>query len=204
MPKAIVFDIGGVLIGLNMGRCIEAFRSGLGFERITQLLDPYHQKGIYGELEGGRLSEQHFKDLVIAESRPGTKPKDVEWAMGELLDWKMDPRSVQAVKNLAGRYPLYLLTNNNPISMARTYAIFRENGIEPKTAFKGEFISWEMQLMKPSQACYREVIRRIGLPAREILFVDDNANNVEAAREAGLQARYYIPGSDLSLLLADL
>ena len=56
MPKAIVFDIGGVLIGLNMSRCIEAFRSTLGFERITELVDPYHQKGIYGELEGGRLS----------------------------------------------------------------------------------------------------------------------------------------------------
>lgn len=85
MPKAIVFDIGGVLIGLNMSRCIEAFRSTLGFERITELLDPYHQKGIYGELEGGRLSEQHFKELVIAESRPGTKPQDVEYAMGNSL-----------------------------------------------------------------------------------------------------------------------
>ena len=203
MVKAIAFDIGGVLIELDLDRCIHAFRDILGFERITELLDPSHQKGIYGEMEAGRLGADHFRELILAESRPGCTKADVDRAMAALLVG-MPEATVRVVKDLQTRYPLYLLSNNNPISMARTYAIFRENGIEPKTAFKGEFISWEMQLMKPSQACYREVIRRIGLPAREILFVDDNANNVEAAREAGLQARYYIPGSDLSLLFADL
>ena len=203
MVKAIAFDIGGVLIELDLDRCIHAFRDILGFERITELLDPSHQKGIYGEMEAGRLGADHFRELILAESRPGCTKADVDRAMAALLVG-MPEATVRVVKDLQTRYPLYLLSNNNPISMARTYAIFRENGIEPKTAFKGEFISWEMQLMKPSQACYREVIRRIGLPAREILFVDDKANNVEAAREAGLQARYYIPGSDLSLLLADL
>ena len=49
MVKAIVFDIGGVLIDLDPGRCIRAFREILGYERITEILDPCHQKGIYGD-----------------------------------------------------------------------------------------------------------------------------------------------------------
>ena len=203
MVKAIVFDIGGVLIDLDLDRCIRAFREILGFDRITELLDPSHQKGIYGEMEAGRLSAGHFRDLILAESRPGSRPEDVDQAMAALLV-EMPSVTAQLVKDLATRYPLYLLSNNNPISMARTYAIFRENGIEPETTFRGQFISCEMKLMKPSQACYQEVIRRIGLPAQEILFIDDNAANVDAARVSGLQARYYIPGADLSLLLADL
>ena len=88
--------------------------------------------------------------------------------------------------------------------MARTYELFREAGVDYQRVFKAQFISCDMQLMKPSQECYLEVIRRIGLPAGEILFIDDNMANVEAARVAGMQARYYAPGSDLSLLLADL
>ena len=88
--------------------------------------------------------------------------------------------------------------------MARTYELFWEAGIDHRSTFKAQFISCDMQLMKPSQECYLEVIRRIGLPAGEILFIDDNRTNVEAAREAGMQARYYAPGSDLSLLMADL
>lgn len=203
MPKAIVFDIGGVLIGLNMSRCIEAFRSGLGFERITELLDPYHQKGIYGELEGGRLSEQHFKELVIAESRPGTKPQDVENAMGQLLVQDMDPRTVQAVKDLKGKYPLYLLSNNNPISMRHCLRVLRENGINPETTFKDQFISSDIKLMKPAPEFYRYVILRIGLPAQDILFIDDNKANVDGARAVGIDARLYNPGTDLGLLLLD-
>ena len=203
MVKAIVFDIGGVLIDLDLDRCIHAFREILGFERITELLDPSHQKGIYGEMEAGRLSADHFRELILAESRPGCTPEDVNRAMAALLV-QMPSATAKLVKELATRYPLYLLSNNNSISMARIHAIFRENGIDPDTTFRHEFISCDMKLMKPSQACYREVIWRIGLPAQEILFIDDNAANVDAAREAGMQARYYIPGSDLSLLLADL
>ena len=39
MPKAIVFDLGGVLIDLDYDRCVRAFREILGYERITELLD---------------------------------------------------------------------------------------------------------------------------------------------------------------------
>ena len=199
--KAILFDIGGVLVELDLDRCIRAFREILGFERITDLLDPSHQKGIYGEMEAGRLSAERFRELILAESRPGCTPADVDRAMAALLVG-VPPVTAQVVRDLRQRYPLYLLSNNNPISMARTWELFRESGIDG--AFSGQFISWEMQLMKPSASCFEEVIRRVGLPAGEILFIDDNEANVVAARAVGLQARYYVPGSDLSLLLADL
>ena len=201
MVKAIVFDIGGVLIDLDPGRCIRAFREILGYERITEILDPCHQKGIYGDMEAGLLPAEEFRRLILAESRPGCREEDVDRAMAALLVG-MRPDTVQTVKRLCARYPLYLLSNNNPISMARTYQILRENGLEAQSTFKGQFISWEMKMLKPSPEFYREVVRRIGLPAGEILFVDDNQANVDGALSVGMQARYYEPGSSLSSLLA--
>lgn len=202
MIKAIVFDIGGVLIGLDLARCIDAFENILGFYRITELLDPYHQKGIYGEMEAGRLSGDEFRTLVLSESKPGSKPSDVDRCMGSLLTG-MTQDTVETVKELATRYPLYLLSNNNPIAMPIITGMFRENGIGPET-FKGQFISSEMRLLKPSREIYEAMVKGIGLPAGEILFIDDNDVNVEAARAAGLQARLYVPGTRLSTLLADL
>lgn len=202
MVRAILLDIGGVLIGLNLDRCIQAFRSILGFERITELLDPCHQKGIYGELEAGVLAPQHFRELILAESRPGCVPADIDKAMHALLVPEIDPRTLAAVKDLGSRYPLYLVSNNNPISMNHIRQVFLANGLGPDT-FKGEFISSEMKMMKPSEAFYREVIRRIGLPAGELLFVDDNTANVEGARAVGMEARVFVPGTDLGALLAD-
>ena len=140
MAKAIVFDIGGVLIELSPEACVRAFREILGFERITEILDPSHQKGIYGDMEAGILPADEFRRLILAESRPGCTPADVDRAMAALLVG-MREDTVQTIRRLSGHYPLYLLSNNNPISMARTYEIMRENGIEPTTAFKGQFIS---------------------------------------------------------------
>lgn len=202
MTKAIVFDIGGVLVGLDLGRCIRAFREILGYEKITELLDPYHQKGIYGDMEAGLLSADEFRCRVLAESRPGCTGADVDRCMGALLTG-MNPDTVRTVKELGGRYPLYLLSNNNPIAMRIIFDMFRENGIEPETTFKDQFISCEMRLLKPSRAIYEESVRRIGLPAGDILFIDDSEHNVVAAREAGLQARLFVHGTALSVLLAD-
>ena len=202
MIKAIVFDIGGVLIGLNLDRCIRTFQEVLGYRRITELLDPYHQKGIYGEMEAGNLSADGFRAEVLRESRPGCRPEDVDRCMYSLLEG-MDPDTVETVKALRGRYPLYLLSNNNPIAMKRILEMFRENGLEPETTFRDQFISSEMKLQKPSREIYEESVRRTGLPAGEILFIDDNETNVTAAREAGMQARLFAPGMKLSQLLAD-
>ena len=202
MIKAIVFDIGGVLIGLDLDRCVRAYQDILGYYRITELLDPYHQKGIYGEMEAGHISGDDFRALVLSESKPGCKPSDVDRCMGALLTG-MDPDTVETVKELSTRYPLYLLSNNNPIAMPIILDMFRENGIEPEM-FKGQFISSEMRLLKPSREIYEATVAGIGLPPGEILFIDDNEANVLAAREAGLQARLYMPGTRLSTLLADL
>lgn len=202
MIKAIVFDIGGVLIGLDLDRCIRTFKEVLGFDRITELLDPYHQKGIYGEMEAGTLSADEFRAEVLKDSRPGCQPEDVDRCMYSLLTG-MNPDTVETVKRLAGRYPLYLLSNNNPIAMSRILEMFRENGLAPETTFRDQFISSEMKLLKPSREIYEESVRRTGLPAGEVLFIDDNETNVLAAREAGMQARLFVPGEKLSQLLAD-
>ncbi|MBP3202656.1 MAG: HAD family phosphatase [Bacteroidales bacterium] len=196
MAKAYVFDIGGVLIGLDLKACIRAFQDILGFDRITELLDPYHQKGIYGELEAGQLSADDFRARILAESRPGSAPEDVDRCMAALLTG-MDPRTVAAVKQL--EVPRYLLSNNNPISMARCREILCENGLGE--AFAAEFISSDMKLMKPSRAFYEEVLRCIGLPAGEIVFIDDNLANVEGAKAVGIDARLFVPGTDIRAVL---
>lgn len=202
MVKAILLDIGGVLIGLDLGRCIGAFKETLGFDRITELLDPCHQKGIYGELEAGRLSAAHFRELILAESRPGSRPEQVDECMAALLTG-MAEDTVETVRDLSTRYPLYLVSNNNPISMVRCREILRESGVPTEKYFKGEFISADMCLMKPSREFYQAVISRLGLPPEEILFVDDSPANVEGARALGIQARLLLQGARLSTLLAD-
>ena len=71
MIDTIVFDLGGVLIDLDMEVCKEHFISLLGYTKISELLDPCHQRGIYSDLEEGILSPDAFRAEVLKDSRPG-------------------------------------------------------------------------------------------------------------------------------------
>ncbi len=194
--KAIIFDLGGVLIDLDIERCRAAFKEILGYGKIDELLDPCHQKGIYSDLEEGILTENEFKELILHDSVPGATPEDVDRAMAALLTG-ICPEKVQLLKNLARKYPLYLLSNNNSISMKRSRKIFEDAGIPMDEIFSGLFLSYSMKMLKPSEKIYRETAVRIGLPVHELLFIDDSESNVSAASSVGFNAVLYHPGSDL-------
>jgi len=61
-----------------------------------------------------------------------------------------------------------------------------------------------MKALKPSETFYRNVVSDIGLPAEQMLFIDDSMKNVEGSVAAGLPAVFYQPGTDLEALLEDV
>ena len=198
--KAIIFDLGGVLIDLNFDACVNEFKKSLGFERITEILDKYHQRGIYGDMEEGKISADEFRAAILRESRKGSTPEMIDRCIDVFLTG-MDDYKVDLLKELSGKYDLYILSNNNPIAMNRSHKLWEEKGLDYKNIFKEEFISCEMHMLKPGQEIYLEAIRRTGRKPEEILFVDDSLSNVEAAKKAGMNADLYIPGHDLRALI---
>jgi putative hydrolase of the HAD superfamily len=51
--------------------------------------------------------------------------------------------------------------------------------------------SWELGARKPQPAFFAEAARRIGADPAAILFIDDTARNVAAARDVGLAAEQW-------------
>ena len=201
--KAIIFDMGGVLMDLDIEACKIAFKSMLGYDAIDSLIDPCHQKGIYGDLEEGTLSADEFRAKVLAESRPGSATDLVDKAMWHILSG-VNPYKAELLNRLAESYDLYLLSNNNPICMPRSRQIFEEAGAPVDRVFRKCFLSHEMRVLKPAEEFYRSVIEQIGLPAENMIFIDDSQKNVDGAVAAGLPAVYYEPGSDLSQFIAEI
>ena len=198
--KAIIFDMGGVLVDLDIEDCKRAFKEYLGYEKIDELIDPCHQKGIYGDLEEGKLSGDEFRKLVLAESRPGSVAEDVDRAMWHILTG-IEPYKAQLLKRLSESYELYLLSNNNEVCLPRSREMFAEAGTPMETLFKKCFYSFEMKALKPSEAFYKAVVAEIGLPAEQMFFIDDSQKNVDGAIAAGLPAVYYQPGTVLEALI---
>ncbi|WP_309572747.1 HAD family phosphatase [Deinococcus sp.] len=63
--------------------------------------------------------------------------------------------------------------------------------MELRDVVDGHFASYAVGHRKPDPAYYTEVTRRLGVHPAQIVFWDDSAGNVQAARDAGWNAYLY-------------
>lgn len=198
MVKAIAFDMGGVLVGLDYSRALASFRTKAGFERIGEFLDPWKQKGFFSDLENGLISEEEFLEQCRPYCREGVTLDILQECLTDFLTG-IDPRKAEIVRSLARKYPLYLLSNNNPLSMRGCEPFFEAAGI-PFSLFRDRFISSDMKMCKPHPDIFLEAVRRIGCAPSEIVFIDDSQANVDGALSVGIDARLYSSIEDFEAL----
>ena len=103
------------------------------------------------------------------------------------------PGSPELVERLhAGGVPLYAITNFG----ADTWA-----GYAPTNPLFGRFadivVSGVEQLAKPGRAIFDLAVQRFDHAPEAMLFVDDSAANVEAARALGWQVHHFIDAAGL-------
>lgn len=101
--------------------------------------------------------------------------------------------TVEILKDLdAARHDLHALTNWS----AETFHIARA-----RYAFLGSFrqivVSGEERVMKPDPEIFHRLVKRVGRPAAECVFIDDNPENVEAAGRLGFDAIRFTAPSQL-------
>ena len=203
MIKAIFFDMGGVLLPLHLDKCIEAYRDIAGFKDVDKYLDPCHQRGIFLDMEAGRIGMAQFIEECLKHCSPGTTPETILRCHDAFFGIPA-PENVALVKELGQKYDIFLLSNNNELSMTLHIPNFERAGLPLDKTFKKMFLSHEMKLLKPDPEIYRLAIEGSGHKAQECLFIDDSQANVDGALAAGMHAVLYRPQTDnLRILITD-
>jgi putative hydrolase of the HAD superfamily len=98
----------------------------------------------------------------------------------------INPELVRLIETMRGRYRTALLSNAIRPFLRQ---ILAKHDLE--RLFDTILISAEEGIAKPDPVFFNLMIGKLGVPASECFFVDDNAANVEAARAAGMQAVLY-------------
>lgn len=94
--------------------------------------------------------------------------------------------SVDAAQRAASRGWRLALFSNAPVEVAA--GIDQLDWLEP---VERRFYSCRLRRIKPEPEAYLEVIQGLGAEPQDIVFFDDRAVNVEAARRLGIQAHVF-------------
>ena len=109
------------------------------------------------------------------------------------------PGSLELVERLnAGGVPLYAITNFG----ADFWAAFRPTA-PVFDRFEDIVVSGVEKLAKPDPAIFALAARRFGRDPATMLFIDDVAANVAAAREGGWQAHHFVDAAGLEAELME-
>lgn len=198
--KNIIFDLGGVLLDLDMERCFNAFEQA-GLTDVRRWLTGTNELGFFSDYECGRISTEAFRRQLRSRLAATVTDEETDRIWNSML--VSIPQEKQALlEELTRHYRLFLLSNTNELHWQHcTEHVFRANGKDVLSCFDQTFLSFRMGMAKPDVEIFSTVVREAGLEASETLFIDDAPANCTAAGQAGLHALHYRPGTGLRQLL---
>jgi putative hydrolase of the HAD superfamily len=177
--SGVLFDIGGVLVGLD------------GVPSLAKLLqlEPHHEELHRRWLacpsvvrhETGQISADQFAIEVVRDLGLSLSP---EAFLGEFAGWLTAPlpRAFELVDRIPLGYQVAALSNMSAFHWNQIHAM----GLPAR--FDAIYLSHEIGCLKPAPEAFQAALDGMALPSGEVLFLDDGAANVQAARTLGMEA----------------
>lgn len=202
--KNIIFDLGGVILNLDMQRTEAAFEALCAdTESYLKIRQYLLESGKFFDIETGQISEDAFIQSFQEANSIKVTDSEVRKAWSAML-LDMPAKRIQLLRRLrqAG-YQLFLLSNINSIHLADVYKIIEaEHGdLDFDALFEKPYYSHLIGHRKPNRETFEWVVKDAGVDVENTLFIDDNADNVKTAASIGLQTIHHPANSDLEASL---
>jgi HAD superfamily hydrolase (TIGR01509 family) len=195
-PRAVIFDIGRVLVRLDVARAVADLSNGLSLSP-DELWSVIQSDPRWSDWQEGRIAPHDWH--VHITKRLGSKLKFAEFR--DAWNRTLDPEPLQTNDLFAGLVKskrLALLSNTDPIHVAHLEASYDFFEFFPATA---RIYSCSVRASKPSPVIFQAALKALKAKAQEAVFIDDILEYVQAARALGLQGIHY---QDPRQLRADL
>lgn len=184
----IVFDLGEVIIDLNIPGTVQKFaeQSGKSAEEVHKI---YSSSDVFLNYEKGLISDDEFRSG--ANRLLGTSYAAPEFdAIWNGMLHRLPLERLQLLKRLSSRFRIFLLSNTNAIHLRQftkmVQAVSGEKSMEDY--FEKAYYSHEIKMRKPDAEIFQFVLKDSNLEARQTLFLDDNQDNIIGARACGICA----------------
>ena len=179
-PKAVIFDLGKVLLDFDYriaGRKLAA-RSNLAAQAFT---DSLLQADLLLRYETGLLSKKEFFQALCQKTGYCGDFNEFALCFGDIFT-PIEPMIALHRELRRNGYPTFIFSNTNELAVdhiRRAYPFFAN--------FDGYVLSFEHRCMKPDARLYEIAEKMSGHSGRELLYLDDRLENIQAAAVRGWQ-----------------
>jgi glucose-1-phosphatase len=177
--RAIIFDIGRVLIRVDIRRAMDGLASGLSLtpQEVWSAIqnDPH-----WLDWQEGRISPRDWH--LRLTKRLGAALTFEQFS--EVWNRALDPVPIHSeafLEGLSKNYQLALLSNTDPIHMSHEEARFPFFRFFPIRIY-----SYQVGASKPDPIIYRKALQACSVRAEEAVYIDDIAEYAEAAAGLGM------------------
>lgn len=184
--RAIIFDIGRVLVRMNISGAVQGLAGGLSLTP-EEIWTAIQKDPRWSDWQEGRISS---RDWYLHLSRRFASSLTFEQFM-EAWNATLDPQPMQdnsLFESLRKDFRLGLLSNTDPIHVAHLEATFDFFRFFPKP---GRTYSCVVGASKPSPLIFRDALKSLRVKAEDAVFVDDVEAYVAAAKSLGMQGIHY-------------
>ncbi len=182
--KAVIWDLGGVLVRTEDGAPRDGLAKRMGLTR-AELEELVFSSESGDRAQLGEINvDQHWKNL---QAQLGFSTEEMgafkrQFWQGDVLDREL----VDYIRSLRSRYKTGLLSN--AFSDLRSVVTDEWKFAD---AFDTMVISAEVGLVKPDARIYHLALKRLDVLPQAAVFIDDFLHNVEGARRQGLRAVHF-------------
>lgn len=181
--RAVIFDLGGVLLRTEDPAPREALARRLGLSRRA-LEDLVFNSPAGRQAQRGEISPEALWEHV--RERLGLPPAQLPAVQHAFWEGdRLDAALVDFIRRLRPRFRTALLSN----AWRDLRAQLPRWGLAD--AFDQVVVSAEEGVMKPDPRIYHVTLERLGVLPAEAVFVDDFPRNVEGARRLGMYAIHF-------------
>jgi len=180
-PAAFLYDIGNVLFHFDFSIAGKRIRKQSADPKINHLA---LVEDIKTQLEAGNIDGSEFVEEAVERTQFQGSEEEFTKLWQEIFT--PNEAMIEFVEGLAGRYPLYILSNTSDIHVdyfLETYPVFE--------LFDGSVYSYAAQSAKPERKIFEEAISTYGLVPEETLYIDDLSANITTGKKLGFRSHRY-------------
>lgn len=194
MINTVVFDLGGVIINLNVPRCVENFKRIMGEANVRNILGIDDEgegvvavsaatKQLMHDYEYGNISTEEFLQTVLSYCHAGTTIDEVRAAWLSMLDELPQDRLNYIASLRQAGYKTVLLSNSNSLHWDPIWEQYNLGSY-----FDAVFASHYLHMAKPNREIFEHVVREAQIDCDKTIYVDDLEKNRAAGEKyAGWQ-----------------